>query len=119
MLTIINQTYKFVKEPTGRWYIDLPEYEGMHADLEMVEGADTMLEYVGKGNHLVYLQLSEQPFAEASELTLLHDYSEQSGGGGIYLLEEYRIKPKSWGKSFLRVDILEPKQEECSISNAS
>ena len=84
------QTYRFVKEETGRWYIDLPDWKGSKADLEMVEGADKMLDYVGQGSQEVTLSLSEQPFENASELTLLHDYSQQTGGGGIYLLKEYQ-----------------------------
>lgn len=43
--------HKFYKEEDGRWYIDLPEYLeagiGTKANLEMVAGADTLL------NHLV------------------------------------------------------------------
>ncbi|OOQ59048.1 DUF6717 family protein [Mucilaginibacter pedocola] len=84
-----KQTFLFVKEPDNKWYIDLPDYPGPHADLEMVEGADTMLEYVGKGSPEVKLTLSETPFDGASQLTLKHSYSEETGGGGIYLLADY------------------------------
>jgi hypothetical protein len=83
------QPYKFIKDSTEKWYIDLPEWTGDKADLEMVAGADTMLEYVGKGNNEVELLLSEFPFEESNILKLIHDYSKETGGGGIYLLEEY------------------------------
>lgn len=83
------QVYKFIKEDTGRWYIDLPEWEGNKADLEMVEGADTMLNYVGKGTSPVELILSEQTFDGCNILKLIHDYSKEIGGGGIYLLTDY------------------------------
>jgi len=82
-------TYRFYKDDTGRWYVDIPDWKGTQADLEMVEGADTMLDYVGLGNHEVVLSLSEEAFLDASELKLIHDYSKQTGGGGIYLLENY------------------------------
>ena len=58
----------------------------------MVEGADTMLDFVGNGAKEVVLALSEQDFFQAERLYLLHDYSQQSGGGGIYLLKEYEGK---------------------------
>jgi hypothetical protein len=80
-------TYNFIKEQSGRWYIDLPEWTGDKADLEMVAGADTMLDYVGKGSDKVKLALSEEPFEGADILKLIHDYSKEPGGGGIYLLE--------------------------------
>ncbi|HEY2581812.1 MAG TPA: DUF6717 family protein [Mucilaginibacter sp.] len=92
MLTQNLQTYKFIKEPSGKWYIDLPEWEGNKADLEMVEGADIMLDYVGEGNPEVNLALSELPFDGANILKLIHGYSQQTGGGGIYLLESYEGK---------------------------
>jgi len=90
MATATNlQNYKFIKEESGKWYIDLPNWEGLKADLEMVEGADIMLDYVGKGNSEVELMLAELPFEGASALKLIHDYSKETGGGGIYLLESY------------------------------
>ncbi len=36
----------FVKEESGRWYIDLPEWEGAHTNLEMVAGADCLLDHL-------------------------------------------------------------------------
>lgn len=39
----------FNREANGGWYIDLPEWEGAHAQLAMVTGADDLLEFVGKG----------------------------------------------------------------------
>jgi hypothetical protein len=85
-------TYKFIKEETGRWYIDLPEWTGQKADLEMVAGADTMLDYVGGGAKEVSLILAKEPFEGSAPLKLIHDYSKESGGGGIYLLENYEGK---------------------------
>ena len=34
----------FYKEETNRWYVDLPCWSGLKEDLEMVEGADLMLD---------------------------------------------------------------------------
>ncbi|MET3500543.1 hypothetical protein ABIC45_002134 [Mucilaginibacter rubeus] len=61
-MTTAIHTYKFIKEDNGRWYIDLPDWQGVKADLEMVEGADTMLDYVGEGSNEVKLLLAEEPF---------------------------------------------------------
>ena len=36
-----------------RWYIDLPEWQGPRANLEMVAGADTMLEVFSNGKERV------------------------------------------------------------------
>lgn len=83
-----SEHYTFIKEDTGRWYIDLPGWTGSKAELEMVEGADTMLDYVGQGNRCVELLLSETPFENASVLKLTKDLSDDIGGG-MYLLESY------------------------------
>jgi hypothetical protein len=55
----------------------------------MVEGADVMLDHVGKGNIEVELILSEQQFDGSAILKLVHDYSKETGGGGIYLLHSF------------------------------
>ena len=38
---------RFYQDPDTRWYVDLPEFPGTKAELEMVLGADTMLEFLG------------------------------------------------------------------------
>lgn len=44
----MKRLFRFNREEddfgTYRWYIDLPEYSGLKADLEMVSGADIMLD---------------------------------------------------------------------------
>jgi hypothetical protein len=93
MVTTANShSCKFHKEETGKWYIDLPEWTGNKADLEMVEGADTMLDHVGSGSNEVILMLSEEPFEGSAMLKLMYNYSKETGGGGIYLLEDYEGK---------------------------
>jgi len=55
---------KFKKSLFGRWYIDLPEYirqGGKKADLEMVAGADTMLDKLANGKRKIRLRVSEAP----------------------------------------------------------
>jgi len=55
---------KFKKNWLGRWYIVLPEYikqGGRKADLEMVCGADKMLDILSNGRRRVKLWVSEQP----------------------------------------------------------
>jgi hypothetical protein len=99
MITLATpQRIKFIKEPTGRWYVDLPEWTGGKAALEMVEGTDTMLDSIAQGGHEVELMVSEQPFEGANELVLTEDLSG-SVGGGMYLLKTYNgqaINHKMW-----------------------
>ena len=90
------KTYKFYKEAPNRWYIDLPEWKGSKADLEMVAGADHMLDYMAEGENEVYLVISEEWFERADSLKLLqlNEYS-----GADYFLEKYRgidIQLKMW-----------------------
>ena len=91
-------TYRFYKDDSARWYVDIPEWQGTRADLEMVEGADAMLEYIGLGKAEVVLSLAEEPFLGASELKLIRDCKDDLGGG-IYLLENYdgdTIEQQMW-----------------------
>jgi hypothetical protein len=38
----MKDTFRFYKTGDGKWYIDLPEWDGSIDDLQMVDGADTM-----------------------------------------------------------------------------
>lgn len=87
------QTHMFVKED-NQWFIDLPEYianGGSKGDLQMVAGADTMLEMMAAGNDRVTIELDRKPFNGADELKLL-EVCDPSLGGGIYIMETFEGK---------------------------
>ena len=87
------ETYMFVKEGS-EWYIDLPEYleqGGAKRDLQMVEGADTMLDVMAERGSTVVLNMAEEPFEGADELVLV-EKCDPSMGGGYYLMEKYNGK---------------------------
>ena len=80
---------KFYKESDNRWYVDLPEWTGSKAELEMVAGADSMLEYMAEGEGQVWLVLSEQEFENADKLEFLRLATEIENGA-FYKLDKYR-----------------------------
>jgi hypothetical protein len=71
--------YTFNKEEDGKWYVDLPSWEGDKEELEMVMGADTMLDIISQGDNTVRLYFSEEYF-EPSNYTLTFKYEENDGG---------------------------------------
>lgn len=78
---------KFYKESDNRWYVDLPEWTGSKEELEMVCGADTMLEYMSQGKSFVWLLLSEQDFENSDKLEFLRNADEN---GAFYKIDNYR-----------------------------
>jgi hypothetical protein len=80
---------RFYKESDNRWYIDLAEWTGSKTDLEMVAGADTMLEYIADGESQVLIMLSEQKFKNCDKLEFLRLATEIENGA-FYKLEKYR-----------------------------
>lgn len=58
----MEKRYRFYKELDNKWYVYLPEWTGEKEDLEMVMGADTMLDIIGQYEDTVYLTLSTEPF---------------------------------------------------------
>jgi hypothetical protein len=42
------RTIRFYKEPDSTWFADIPEWEGEKWELEMVMGADMMLEILAQ-----------------------------------------------------------------------
>jgi hypothetical protein len=51
------KNYTFNKEQ-GSWYIDLPNWEGTKAELQMVAGADTLLDQLSNNGTTVNVTLS-------------------------------------------------------------
>jgi hypothetical protein len=85
----MTQNFRFYKELDGRWYVELPGWEGSKADLEMVQGADTMLDLISGTANECYLRLSDHQFDGAELLRLEHTREPNLGGGGDYLLQNY------------------------------
>lgn len=82
--------YRFIKT-NGEWFIDLPEYieqGGNAGDLQMVLGADTMLDIMAGEAASVELTLAERSFEGADELELT-EKCDPTIGGGYYLMKTY------------------------------
>jgi len=48
----------FEKWEDGRWFVILPEYDGDQEDLEMVDGADTFLDFLTEDGLYVNVDIS-------------------------------------------------------------
>jgi len=86
--------YKFLKEG-GEWFIDLPAYleqGGSQRDLQMVEGADTMLDRIAGNNIEVELNIDRVNFSGADMLQLT-ERCDPIVGGGYYFLENFEGNP--------------------------
>jgi len=81
--------FRFYKESDNRWYIDLPEWTGSKADLEMVAGADNMLDYMAEGNNEVHAYISEIEF-ECADVLKLKGLADDIGNGAYYFMKKYR-----------------------------
>lgn len=94
------QQHRFIKE--GRdWYIDLPEFiagGGSKGDLQMVEGADTMLDLIAGNGRDVTLLIDREPFDGADKLILTERCDPYVGGGyyNLPLFEGKEINQNMW-----------------------
>ena len=80
------QILTFNREKSGRWYIQLSGWSGPKAALEMVAGADTLLDSLCNGEDKVILYVDTEPFADA-EGTLSYETPQMYGDGAFYLTE--------------------------------
>lgn len=70
----------FEKDPDGKWYVVFPDYPGPRADLEMVLGADMMLDIYAQGEGNVSLTVSETEVAGFDVINLVELCDETTGG---------------------------------------
>lgn len=81
---------KFYKEPvSNEWFVDLPEWTGSKEDLEMIFGADNMLDMLAEGESEVILTVSEYHFIGAERI-LLNRLATDIGSGAYYRIETYK-----------------------------
>jgi len=95
----MTRSIRFYKNTKGEWYADIPEWGGDEADLQMVEGADILLDWVSKNGEKCELLMADEHLEDADVLELVYAREENLGGGGDYLLEYYQgeiKKHKLW-----------------------
>ena len=79
--------YRFYKNSSNQWFIDIPEWGGDLSELEMVSGADSLLDIISQGDFEVSLYISESPFNGSDVLNLI-EVCDDSNGGAIYSLKQ-------------------------------
>jgi hypothetical protein len=96
MINLIKKTkmknLKFEKENDGKWYIVLPEWEGAHNELEMVAGADVLLDSISKDGKYCEINVSEEPINNSIKLTL----DRPASGGGVYNVDNHPSVMQIW-----------------------
>ena len=84
--------FLFYKED-DKWYVDLEEWEGDQAELQMVAGADHFLDIISEGENEVWVHLWTKPFPGADVLNFLRLGDLESweyGTGAWYKLTSYK-----------------------------
>jgi len=89
----MKRTFRFYKTAEEKWYVDLPEWTKSTEELEMVDGADTMLDKISGYTTECYLQMSNEPLEGADKIKLVKDKTEDIKGGGDYIMETYKGEP--------------------------
>jgi hypothetical protein len=80
--------FTFIKEPDNRWFVDLPDWEGDKEQLEMVCGADIMLDILAQGQTLIQVKIDQANFPD-SKFVLKYLRDGQEEGGAYYNCEMY------------------------------
>lgn len=82
------KTLRFYKEEDNRWYVDLPTWTGSKAELEMVMGADTMLNYMAGDKDEVLINVSLSSFDNSDCLRYKY-MAIDMGNGAYYKMDTY------------------------------
>jgi hypothetical protein len=91
-------TFRFYRTANRKWFLDLPDWGGSIDDLEMIRGADIMLDMLSGDREECYLEMSDDPFDGSEVLELVKDL-RGTVGGGEYFFETYQqeiINYKIW-----------------------
>jgi hypothetical protein len=89
----MKRTFKFYKDKNSLWYVDLPEWTGEKWELQMVWGADTLLELMAQGEDVVHTIMATEPF-EGCNVLNFDNFGRiegpELGEGSWYHLSEYK-----------------------------
>lgn len=86
----------FVKEPDGRWYADIRHWPGLfHSNLEMVAGADDLLNALDRGSGYVKMEVALDP-ADKRDWFKMIKMSQTDMGATYRVLYCDRYNGKAW-----------------------
>lgn len=85
-MSIDSKRLKFYKKYEDEWFVDLPTWTGNEDDLQMVQGADTLLEYLAEGKERLALRFSIKPFEGASLMERMYVCETD---GAYYFIHSY------------------------------
>jgi hypothetical protein len=87
----MKRTLRFYKNEFDRWYADIPEWEGSIDDLQMVLGADNLLDIMAQGDNELKVHFSTESFEGSHVMSWFADgvAGDPSHGGGMYRLHQY------------------------------
>lgn len=85
------KTLRFYKIEENKWYVDLPNWTGSITDLEMVEGADIMLDMYSNGGDNIFMTFSETEYGNSDKLVFIRKADELENGA-FYTLKTFRGK---------------------------
>lgn len=89
---MLKKKLKFEKDESGNWFVVLPEYPGPHSDLQMVCGADTLLDIFAKGYDNIRFFIDEEPIEDGYVLKL----AENHGDSGTYMFSDENLELSVW-----------------------
>lgn len=84
------KTVDFEKLENGKWYVVMDDYEGDHEDLEMVDGADTFLDWISLDNQYASILLyDEKPTIGTYSYMELLNHDIDGATYQVYDCQEY------------------------------
>lgn len=87
------QHLKFVKQQNSRWYIEIPNYTGPQEDLEMVCGADSLLDILAQEENSVHISVFTYPISNPKFILC---FSEEESDGAWYHVVGMQSHLKIW-----------------------
>lgn len=87
---------RFYKEESQKWYADVPEWTGRKSALEMVAGADKLLDCIAKERTEVYLHFDENEIEGADKLVLIKKCWINGADYRVQKCGEQKLNRKVW-----------------------
>jgi len=78
-----------IKPMDRLWYIDLPEHKGPKEDLQMVAGADILLDIISGGTEKIMLSCSINPEFEDFKKHIVLTKIDEDKDGAYYYVSQY------------------------------
>ena len=81
---------------SNAWFAEIPEWEGDRAELEMIIGADVLLDILAQGEESISIRMTDESQFQGTSRGFTLKFLRKEAGGAFYQITDSHLDFEIW-----------------------